>query len=53
MEVADSDRDGVLTFEEFMHAYDDLLKKAGNGDNKEEEKKDKTQKDVDDLPDDY
>mgnify|MGYP002137280115 CR=1 FL=1 len=29
MESADTDRDGVLTFEEYLHSYEDLNSKRG------------------------
>ena len=29
MESADTDRDGVLTFEEYLHSYDELNTKRG------------------------
>lgn len=52
MEIADTDRDGVLTFEEFMHAHAELQKRAGRGgdDNKQDGG---SEEEVDDLPPGY
>jgi hypothetical protein len=52
MEIADSDKDGVLTFEEFMHAHGEMSKRKDQG-KKQSPGNDKKNQEYDDLPDDY
>lgn len=52
MEIADADRDGVLSFEEYMHSVDDLTEKMKEADSDDKVPKDKkANSKQDDLPD--
>ena len=54
MDMADSDKDGVLSFEEFMHARKELLKKLKkNGYYDQDKVIAENKQEVDDLPEDY
>ena len=53
MEIADSDRDGVLTFEEFMHAHEELQKRVSDKYGNNNNQNTGGSQEVDDLPPDY